>query len=40
MQELAEHSNDEFYAIDIMVNHPVVPSVKRASRPAAKTAAN
>jgi hypothetical protein len=40
MQELAERSDDEFYAIDIMVNRPVAPSVKRASRPAANTAAN
>ena len=40
MQELTEHSKNEFYAIDIVVNQTMAPPVKSASRPAAKAAAN
>jgi hypothetical protein len=40
MQELAEQSNNEFYAIDILVNQVIAPRVKSTSRPAAKAAAN
>jgi hypothetical protein len=38
--ELAEQSENEFYAIDITANRPVAPSVKSTSRPAAKAVAN
>jgi hypothetical protein len=40
MRELTEQSKNEFYAIDIIVNQPVAPSVKSVSRPAAKAVAN
>jgi hypothetical protein len=38
MQELAEQSENEFYAIDITINRTVLPSVKSASRMTAKAA--
>lgn len=37
--ELAEHSVNEFYAIDTQTNRLVTPSVKSALRPIAKAAA-
>jgi hypothetical protein len=40
MWELAEHSKNEFYAIDLTVNRTVPWSVKSASRPAARAVAN
>lgn len=39
MQDLSEYSNNEFYAIDILINHRVAPS-KRVSRKAATVAAS
>ena len=40
MQELAEHSTNEFYAIDIMVNQLIGSGIKSSSRPAVKAAAS
>jgi hypothetical protein len=41
MQELAEHSKNKFYAIDIShVNHLATPGVRSVMRPATKVAAN
>jgi hypothetical protein len=40
MYELAEQSENEFYALDIEANGFVTPGVKKASRPTAKAAAN
>jgi len=40
LHELAEQSNNEFYAIDIQVNQLVALGLKSASRSAAKAAAN
>jgi hypothetical protein len=38
MQELAEHSPNEFYAIDIMVNQLISSRMKSSARPTAKAA--
>jgi hypothetical protein len=38
--ELAEHSESEFYAIDIQTNRAVTPSVKSALLPTTKAAAD
>jgi hypothetical protein len=40
MKELAEHSKNQFYAIDIMVNRPIAPRLKIISGPGANAAAN
>jgi hypothetical protein len=40
MHELAEQSDNEFYALDIETNRFVTPGVKSTSRPRAKGAAN
>jgi hypothetical protein len=39
MQELTERSENEFYAIDILVNEPTSSNLKSTSRPTAKAAA-
>jgi hypothetical protein len=40
MYELADQSENEFYALDIEGNRLVTPGVKRTSRPTVKAAAN
>jgi hypothetical protein len=38
MQEFTEHSRNEFYAIDIVINQPMPSIVKSALQPRSKTA--